>query len=163
MLISMIAAMAQHRVIGQGNQMPWHLPADLKHFKSVTLNKPVFMGRKTFESIGRPLPQRRNYVLTRDLTWNAPGTVAVSDIDQVLALEQAKGASELMIIGGGQLYHHYLLKAQRLYLTLIDLEVSGDTYFPDYQEDLWICSQQTECFPDEQNPYRYQFVQLDRR
>lgn len=102
MQISLIVAMAQHRVIGRSNQMPWHLPADLRHFKSVTLGKPVIMGRKTFESIGRPLPGRRNLVITRNSDWQADGVESVNSLDAALAL--VGDEAEVMIIGGGQLY-----------------------------------------------------------
>lgn len=99
MQISLIVAMAQHRVIGRGNQMPWHLPADLRHFKRVTLGKPVIMGRKTFESIGRPLPGRRNLVITRNSDWQADGVESVNSLDAALAL--VGDEAEVMIIGGG--------------------------------------------------------------
>ena len=105
MLISLIVAMAENRVIGRDNQMPWHLPADLRHFKSVTLGKPVIMGRKTFESIGRPLPGRRNLVISRNTEWQADGVETVNSLDAALALVNAH--DEVMIIGGGQLYRDW--------------------------------------------------------
>lgn len=131
MLISLIVAMAENRVIGRDNQMPWHLPADLRHFKSVTLGKPVIMGRKTFESIGRPLPGRRNLVISRNTEWQADGVETVNSLDAALALVNAH--DEVMIIGGGQLYRDALPLAHRLYLTHIELNVDdADTWFPDF-------------------------------
>jgi dihydrofolate reductase len=161
MKVSMIAAMAEDRVIGLDNQMPWHLPADLQFFKRVTLGKPVIMGRKTYQSIGRPLPGRTNIVLTRDKELQIEGVSCVQTVPQALALVQ--GAAEVMIIGGATIYQQFLNQANRLYLTFIDLKVAGDTQFPDYQAVAdW---QQVECekhSADEENGYDYQFVTLDR-
>ncbi len=161
MLISLIVAMAKNRVIGRGNQMPWHLPADLRHFKSVTLGKPVIMGRKTFESIGRPLPGRRNVVISRNANWHADGVESVNSLDAALALVQ--DADEVMIIGGGQLYREALPLAQRLYLTHIELPVSdADTWFPDYSQYQWQQCAEELHDPDEKNPYHYRFETLER-
>ncbi|KAF7788234.1 dihydrofolate reductase [Pseudoalteromonas rubra] len=157
----MIAAMANGRIIGDDNAMPWHLPADLKHFKAVTLNKPVVMGRKTFESIGRPLPGRRNIVISRNQNYCAEGIEVVSSPQDALAL--VDGCEEVMIIGGGNIYEQFLPLSNRLYLTYIDLEVSGDTRFPDYtQAGEWqeIASEAYEA--DEKNLYSYKFVTLNK-
>ncbi|CAG8998923.1 MAG: Dihydrofolate reductase type 3 [Candidatus Celerinatantimonas neptuna] len=162
MRISMIAAMANNRIIGRDNQMPWHLPADLKHFKAITLNKPVVMGRKTFESIGKALPQRRNYVLTRARNWHADHVHVIHQIEQALNAEKERNMTELMIIGGGQLYQRFLPLADRLYLTLIHFDVEGDTQFPDYQHFDWQVTDR-QCYDaDDKNPYRYEFIRLDR-
>lgn len=161
MMISMIAAMAAGRVIGADNQMPWHLPADLAHFKRTTLGKPVVMGRKTYESIGRALPGRLNIVVTRDQHYTLDDAEVVNSCEA--AVEAAGDVSELMIIGGGTIYDHFLPLAQRLYLTEISLEVSGDTYFPDYHEVGQWATMESESHPaDEKNPYPYRFVTLDR-
>ena len=161
MLISLIVAMAENRVIGRGNQMPWHLPADLRHFKGVTLGKPVIMGRKTFESIGRPLPGRRNVVISRNAEWSADGVECVNSLDAALALVQ--DAAEVMIIGGGQLYREALPLAQRLYLTHIQLSVTdADTWFPDYSQYQWQLQAEELHAPDEKNPYHYRFETLKR-
>ncbi len=125
MMISMIAAMAHDRVIGLDNQMPWHLPADLAHFKRVTLGKPVLMGRKTFESIGRPLPGRRNLVISRNPDYRADGVEVIDSVEAALALLTGSDVAELMVIGGGHLYGQLLPRADRLYLTRIDLAVEG--------------------------------------
>lgn len=130
MQIAMIAAMAANRVIGRDNQMPWHLPADLKHFKAVTLGKPVLMGRKTYESIGRPLPGRRNVVISRQSAPDNSQVEWVSSIEQALAL--VADIPEVMIIGGAEIYRQCLPLATRLYLTQIELDVAGDAFFPDY-------------------------------
>lgn len=140
MKITMIAAMADNRVIGKDNNMPWHLPADLKFFKKVTLGKAVIMGRKTFESIGRPLPKRHNIVITRDQNFNPDGVDVVYSTEQ--AILKAGAVDEVVIIGGGNIYQQFMDKADELYLTFIDLAVDGDAHFPDYQasgewEQVW--------------------------
>ena len=164
MHISMIAAMAHDRVIGLDNQMPWHLPADLAHFKRVTLGKPVLMGRKTFESIGRPLPGRRNLVISRNPGFKAPGVEVFSSVDEVLAtLSEAEAPEELMVIGGGHLYGQLLPRADSLYLTRIDLVVAGDTRFPAFDEGDWVRTESDPHQPDEKNPHPYCFETWQRR
>ncbi|ABE56200.1 dihydrofolate reductase [Shewanella denitrificans OS217] len=139
MRIAMIAAMANNRVIGKDNQMPWHLPEDLRHFKAMTLGKPVVMGRKTFESIGRPLPGRHNIVITRQLDYAIEGVSCVSSFDE--AKKIAGDCDELIVMGGGQLYAEILPFAEVMYLTLIKLDVEGDTFFPAWNEQEWQVSQ----------------------
>ena len=159
MIISMIAAMANNRVIGLDNKMPWHLPADLQHFKKVTTGKPVIMGRKTFESIGRPLPGRRNIIITRNSEYTAQGIEVVTTPDA--ALELVATTEEVMIIGGGNIYEQFLPKAERLYLTFIDLDVKGDTQFPDYNKVAnWYVKEEQENHPDDKNLSSYKFVTL---
>ncbi|MFM5500807.1 type 3 dihydrofolate reductase [Aeromonas veronii] len=163
MKISMIAAMAHDRVIGLDNQMPWHLPADLAHFKRVTLGKPVLMGRKTFESIGRPLPGRRNLVISRNPDYQAEGIEVVGSVEAALALLAGSSVEELMVIGGGHLYAEMLPSADCLYLTRIDLAVEGDTRFPAFDDGQW---QRIECdshSADEKNPCPYSFETWQRR
>lgn len=163
MKISMIAAMAHDRVIGKDNQMPWHLPADLAHFKRVTLGKPVLMGRKTFESIGRPLPGRRNLVISRNPGYQAEGIEVVDSVEVALALLVSSAVEELMVIGGGHLYAEMLPSADRLYLTQIDLAVEGDTRFPAFDDGQW---QRIDCEShpaDEKNPHPYSFETWQRR
>ncbi|MFM4803477.1 type 3 dihydrofolate reductase [Aeromonas bivalvium] len=163
MKISMIAAMARDRVIGLDNQMPWHLPADLAHFKRVTLGKPVLMGRKTFESIGRPLPGRRNLVISRNAGFTAPGIEVFSSIEDALTtLTEGEAPAELMVIGGGHLYAQLLPRADRLYLTHIDLAAEGDTRFPEYEGPQWRCIEQETHQPDARNPHSYRFETLER-
>ncbi|MGL5046651.1 MAG: type 3 dihydrofolate reductase [Shewanella sp.] len=135
MRIAMIAAMAKNRVIGKENKMPWHLPEDLRHFKAMTLGKPVVMGRKTFESIGRPLPGRHNIVVSRQTALAIEGVTCVNSFD---AAKQAAGdCEELVVIGGGQLYAELLPLADVLYLTQINLDVEGDTFFPHWDDGTW--------------------------
>ncbi|WP_429059751.1 type 3 dihydrofolate reductase [Aeromonas veronii] len=163
MKISMIAAMAHDRVIGKDNQMPWHLPADLAHFKRVTLGKPVLMGRKTFESIGRPLPRRRNLVISRNPDYQAEGIEVVGSVEAALALLAGSSVEELMVIGGGHLYAEMLPSADCLYLTRIDLAVEGDTRFPAFDDGQW---QRIACEShpaDEKNPHPYSFETWQRR
>ncbi|EPW3769169.1 type 3 dihydrofolate reductase, partial [Vibrio fluvialis] len=130
MIISMIAAMASDRIIGKDNQMPWHLPADFVWFKRCTMGKPVVMGRKTYQSIGRPLPGRQNIVISRDPHLVIEGVDVVTSIDA--ALNKAGAAEEVMIIGGGSIYAECLPRADKLYVTLIDAHLDGDTQFPDW-------------------------------
>ena len=135
MKIAMIAAMAANRVIGKDNKMPWHLPEELGYFKRVTMGKPVIMGRKTFESIGRPLPGRKNIVLSSNPGFRADGVTLVTTLEEALAA--AGECDEVMIIGGARLYQQMLPKAERLYLTQIEVTVDGDAFFPEYQDFGW--------------------------
>ena len=161
MTISMIAAMAHGRVIGADNDMPWHLPADLKHFKSVTMGKPVIMGRRTYESIGKALPGRPNIVISTKSHYILADAMVVHTIDDAMAA--AAQYDEVMIIGGGSIYEALLPKADRLYLTFIDLNVDGDTHFPDYQASAsWNEIEKEHHVKDEKNPYDYTFVTLER-
>ncbi|MGL6335185.1 type 3 dihydrofolate reductase [Aeromonas jandaei] len=157
MKISMIAAMAHDRVIGKDNQMPWHMPADLAHFKRVTLGKSVLMGRKTFESIGRPLPGRRNLVISRNPDYQADGIEVVGSVEAALALLADNEVAEVMVIGGGHLYAELLPKADCLYLTRIELMVEGDTRFPAFEDEQWQCVEREVHQADEKNPHPYRF------
>ncbi|ELV8623772.1 diacylglycerol kinase [Vibrio cidicii] len=159
MLISMIAAMAKNRIIGKENQMPWHLPADFSWFKSCTMGKPVVMGRKTFESIGRPLPGRKNIVISRDTALSIEGVCTVNSIEA--ALTEAGDSEEVMIIGGGSIYAECLPKADRLYLTFIDANVDGDTQFPEWGKG-WYESHREHYSADEKNRFAMDFVILER-
>ena len=166
MILSVIVAMAQNRVIGLNNQMPWHLPADLAWFKKNTLNKPVIMGRKTFESIGRPLPNRHNIVISRQIESidNKISNVSwVKSIDEAISFAQKQQPDEVFIIGGGNIYKQVLPLIDRLYLTHIDAELQGDTYFPDYLPEQWQVIYQEDHQADEKNSYPYQFKILQRK
>lgn len=159
-MISLIAALAVDRVIGMENAMPWNLPADLAWFKRNTLNKPVIMGRHTWESIGRPLPGRKNIILS-----SQPGTddrvTWVKSVDEAIAA--CGDVPEIMVIGGGRVYEQFLPKAQKLYLTHIDAEVEGDTHFPDYEPDDWESVFSEFHDADAQNSHSYCFEILERR
>jgi dihydrofolate reductase len=161
--ISLIAAMANDRVIGDDNKMPWHLPADLKHFKSVTLGKPVIMGRKTYESIGKALPDRQNIVISGKANYQLNDACVVPNCEDALAVAQ-KTADEVMVIGGGSIYREFLSQATHLYLTFIDLKVNGDTYFPDWEDSAsWQIIDSQSHKQDDKNKYDYKFVTLERR
>lgn len=154
--ISLIAAMAKHRVIGYQNRLPWRLPADMKWFKQHTIGKPIVMGRKTWESIGKPLPGRKNIVITRQKNYQAPGCKVIANLKKVN--EVVEDAEEIMIIGGAKLYEQALPLANKLYLTFIDQEFKGDTFFPEVDMADWKLVFQQSHLPDEQNPYPYQFL-----
>jgi len=161
MRLSLIAALAQNRVIGHHNRLPWHLSADLQHFKRLTMGKPIIMGRRTFESIGKPLPCRRNIILTRDRDLQAPGCTVVDSLGA--ALRAAGDQAEAMIIGGANLYRQCLPRAQRLYLTEVKAEPPGDTRFPEFDRAEWIERERESHPADERNQYDYDFVILDRK
>jgi dihydrofolate reductase len=160
-MISMIAAMSNDQVIGLNNTMPWHLPADLAWFKKNTLHKPIVMGRNTFESIGRPLPERRNIVLTRKLDRDISGCDLFDSPEGILA--DTFDEAEIMITGGAQLYRIFLPMADRLYLTCIDTDLQGDTHFPDYTQFQWQEIFRESHQADAKNAYPYTFIILDRR
>lgn len=154
-ILSMVVATANNRIIGKDNDMPWHLPADLAYFKKTTLGKPVIMGRKTFESIGRPLPGRHNVVISRDSNYQADGIDTVTTVDAALAL--VKDEDEVMVIGGGAIYAHCLPAATRLYITHIEAEIEGDTQFPFYDENVWKKVSSEKRLADEKNKYNLEF------
>ena len=162
MHITLIVAMGANRVIGVGNRMPWHLSADLKRFRQITLSKPILMGRKTHESIGRPLPGRLNIVLTRDTDYRAEGCTVVHD--PAGALDAAGAAHELMVIGGADLYRSFLPRADRLHLTLIHRDFAGDTFFPDFDPADWqeVARQDVHDDP-ESGGLTYSFLTLERK
>ena len=163
MSISIIVAASENDVIGTNNTLPWHLPADLAHFKRVTLGKPVLMGRKTFESIGRPLPGRRNLVISRTPGYQAEGIEVVGSIEAALALLANSAVAELMVIGGGHLYAEMLPSANCLYLTRIDLAVEGDTRFPAFDDGQWQRIDSESHPADEKNLHPYSFETWQRR
>ena len=133
MLISLIAAMASNRVIGHQGDIPWKIPGEQKMFKEITMGHTVIMGRKTFESLGRPLPGRTNIVITRKIDYQAPGCIIAHDLDGALSVCPAE-ENEAFICGGGQLYHLTLPMADKIYLTVLPKEIAGDTYFPEISE-----------------------------
>lgn len=163
-MISMIAAMGKNRVIGHGNDMPWHLPKDLAHFKKVTTGHTVIMGRKTYESIGRPLPNRKNVLLTRRKKIDVPGNVTIiRSIETIFKWEEEDPTREYFIIGGGELYKQMISSADRLYITEINESFHGDTFFPKIYLDEWeVVSEITEQ-RDNNNPYDLKFLIYERR
>jgi dihydrofolate reductase len=165
-ILSMIVATADNNIIGKDNDMPWHLPADLAYFKKVTLGKPIIMGRKTFESIGRPLPGRRNIVISRDESYQAEGIDSVTSVEQALALVDGSdgndGAEEIMVIGGGAIYAHCLPKADRLYITHIKAAIDGDTQFPNYDDGSWKKTASDVRDSDEKNVHQLDFCVYEK-
>jgi len=160
-LISLIVAMAQNGVIGRDNALPWRLPEDLKRFKEFTLGKPILMGRKTFEAIGRPLPGRANLVLTRDRDWRAAGAIPVHSVEE--ALLQTRTCDELVAIGGAEIYRLLLPLARRIYLTHVHADVPGDTYFPAFDPAQWDDVEFRSLPADDRHAYPLTFVTLERR
>jgi dihydrofolate reductase len=160
-LISIIAAMDRNRLIGSNNQLPWHLPADLAHFKAVTMGKPVIMGRKTYESIGRPLPGRTNIVLTRSAGFQPEGVLVAESLEK--AFEYVVAEDEAMIIGGSSVYEHALPLADRLYLTYVENSYQGDAWFPDFDIEEWRLIASEEHRADAKNSSDYRFVTYQRK
>ena len=161
MLVSLIAAMGRDRVIGLGSGLPWRLPADMRRFREITMGKPVVMGRKTHESIGKPLPGRTNLILSRNPEFVAPGCSIVGSIENAMTV--CRGVAEVMVIGGADCYAQTLPRADRMYLTHIDQAFEGDQFFPLYDDSEWQESSREECRPDENNPYYYTYVTVERR
>jgi dihydrofolate reductase len=152
--------MGTNRVIGLGNKLPWHMPADLKRFKAVTMGKPLIMGRKTWESIGRPLPGRRNIVVTRDASYRAEGAEIVYSLDE--AIDLTRPVEEIFVIGGADLFAQALPRADRLYLTIIEHAFQGTVYFPPVDPLQWRETSHEEHDSDPQNLYPYRFVVMER-
>jgi dihydrofolate reductase len=162
MIISLIWAMDENRLIGVENRLPWKLPADMKWFRRHTLGKPIIMGRKTFDSFGgRPLPDRTNIVVTRDKNYSAEGAVVVYSIDE--ALQVAGDAEEVMIIGGASFYEQMLSRADRLYVSLVHGQFEGDAWFPEFDWNEWQESGREEHPNDEKNAYACSFLSFERK
>ncbi|MDQ0257626.1 dihydrofolate reductase [Evansella vedderi] len=160
-MISMIAAMGNNNVIGKDGDMPWHLPNDLKYFKKVTTGHPVLMGRKTFESIGKPLPNRKNYVLTRNKAFAPEGVEVLHSIGEVRPLLDSE--EEFFVIGGAHLYNDLLPLADRLYITHIKEDFTGDTFFPEIEQSEWKVISSEDGQVDEKNIYAHTFVVYERK
>lgn len=158
--ISLIAALARNFVIGRDNHLPWHLPADLAHFKALTLDKPILMGRRTFESLPGRLPRREHLVVSRDPNFRPAGAIRVASPEAGVAL--AAAAEELMVIGGASLYQVMLPWATRMYLTWVEADVDGDVFFPRWEPDGWQESACTRRPADARNAYDLRFVTLER-
>ena len=159
MIVSLIAAVAANGVIGRDGDLPWRIPADLRHFKAVTLGNPVIMGRKTWQSLGRALPGRRNIVISRDSSFGADGAELVGSLDTALAA--VAEVEEAMVIGGGEIYAEALSRAERLYLTYVHAEAEGDVFFPQIDETLWRETAREDFSAESETP-AYSFVTLVR-
>jgi len=158
MIISIIVAMDEKGVIGLEGDLPWRLSADLKHFRAITMSKPLIMGRKTHESIGRPLPGRK--VLTRANDFDAEGCTIVHSLDD--AFQAAGDVDEIIIMGGSRIYDQSLARANRLYLTEVHADVSGDVYFPEFDKGEWLELERQDYSADEKNDFDFSFVVLER-
>ena len=159
-MISIIAAMDENRLIGSNNDLPWHLPADLQRVKQLTTGHSIILGRKNYESIGRPLPGRKNIVITRNPDFEAPGCVVVNSIEA--ALEAAAG-DDVFIFGGARIYEQMFDLAERMYLTKIHATFKGDTWFPEYDSTDWQEIEHQDFNADQKNPYDYSFITLEKK
>jgi len=159
--VNLIVAWGHNRVIGRAGKLPWHLPADLRHFRQTTMGHPIVMGRRTWESIGRALPGRRNIVITRNPAWSAPGCESARGLGAALAM--CAGEAEVFVIGGAQLFAEALPLAQRLFLTEIDADFDGDTFFPPFDPAGWRETAREHPQPDAGRPYGIDFVTLENR
>ncbi|MDH3859059.1 MAG: type 3 dihydrofolate reductase [Gammaproteobacteria bacterium] len=159
-ILSLIVAMDENHLIGRNNSLPWHLPADLAYFKRTTMGKPVVMGRKTFESIGKPLPGRRNIVITRNADFNAPGCEIADSIEAAMSL--AHDDDEVMLIGGASLYQQTIERATKLYITRIHQSFNGDTWFPEFDLSDWKEEHREDFEADHSNRYAYSFIKYVR-
>lgn len=160
MIISLIAAMDKNHLIGTDNGLPWHLPRDFKHFKEVTMGKPVVMGRKTYESIGKPLPGRLNIVVSRS-GFCAEGVTSVNSVEA--AIQAAGEVDELMIMGGASIYQQTIELAQRLYLTHVDAQCEGDAWFPEIDAKVWAMTHEQRIEADDKNNYAFKIVRYERK
>jgi len=158
MKISLIVAMAANRVIGSNGQMPWHLPADLKRFKQITWGKPIVMGRKTFEAIGKPLPGRSNIIVSNNKNYSQPDCLVFNDVEN--ALQSCAECPEIFVIGGSMLYQALLPRADYLYLTEIKKEFVGDTYFPEIDKSQWQEIERQSIDNDQAVEFAYNFLKL---
>jgi dihydrofolate reductase len=160
MILSIIVAFDQNRLIGKDNKLPWHLPADLKHFRSLTMGHHMIMGRKTYESIGRPLPGRTTVVITRQKDFSAPGCMIAGSLDEALPL--IKNDNEVFVIGGAQIFDIAMKKCQKLYTTLIHHRFEGDTFFPVIDSGKWKQISRIDFWVDEKNPWNYSFIDYEK-
>lgn len=167
MKLSLICAMDENMVIGNNNRLPWHLPEDLKYFKRTTMGKCIIMGRKTFESIGRPLPGRTNIIVTRSRDYEVDNARVVDSLADAIELAEnvsfIDGTDEAFIIGGAELYKHALPYVDRMHLTMVHAEVDGDTFFPDFAVEEWQEVSKEYFEADEFNPYPYSICIFERR
>jgi len=162
MIISLVVAAATNNVIGKDGKMPWHLPNDMKHFKNITWGLPVIMGRKTFESLGKPLTGRKNIVISRQPNWKAVGAVVVKNIEDAIFAAHQTDAKEIMVIGGGEIYKALLERAKCIYLTRVEATPEGDTFFPSIDPGKWFLVSQANHEADQKNAYNYSFQVWER-
>ncbi|MBA2500392.1 MAG: dihydrofolate reductase [Chitinophagaceae bacterium] len=163
MIISIIVAASENNVIGKDNRLPWHLPADLKYFKNTTWALPIIMGRRTFESIGKPLPGRHNIIITRNREYKADSVTVVSSVEDAIKAAEAGAVNELFIIGGAELFNTTLEMANKVYLTRVHTIIDGDVFFPSLREDQWKQITEKNTDADEKNEYPLSFQIWERR
>lgn len=161
MILSLIVGIGKNREIGKGNDLLWHISEDLKNFKKITSGKPIIMGRKTYDSIGRPLPKRRNIVISRDPNLSIAGCDVFTSPDEVLNDLEKSGVEEAVVIGGSYIYEYYLPKVDRIYLTEVDFEGEADVFFPQFDRSLFKVSQEMN-FEKTENSPAWKFSVLDR-
>lgn len=159
MIVSIVVAVSENHAIGKDNKLLWRLPRDLKHFKDITTGHTIIMGRKTYDSVGRPLPNRRNIIITRQ-PITIEGCEVVNSLDAALAL--CRDEAEIFIVGGAEIYRQAMHLTNRIYLTLIHKNFEGDTYFPDIKANTWKTIEQEDFEPDEKNPLPYSFITFER-
>lgn len=159
--ISIVVAISENNAIGKDNQLLWHLPADLKHFKNITTGHTIIMGRKTYDSIGKPLPNRRNIIITRQKDLNLEGVEVVNSLEEALSL--SKDEEEVFIIGGAEIYKQSIAVSHRIYLTRIHQEFEADAFFPELDDETWKEVEKVDHLPDEKNKFAYTFSTLERR
>ena len=157
MILSLLVAASENNVIGKDNQLPWHLPNDLKYFKNLTWGMPILMGRKTFDSIGKPLPGRKSIVITRNTDWQYEGVDVVHSIEDAIQKAKAFGVKEIFVIGGAEIFKTSLPNANRIYLTRIHHHFDGDVFFPQILEDEWSLISSRFCEADEKNKYQHTY------
>jgi len=162
-MISFIVAAAENNVIGKDNQLPWHLPSDMKYFKNQTWGMTVIMGRKSLESLGKPLQGRKNIVVTRNKDWKQEGTEVAHSINQAIDLAKETGVNEIFIIGGAEIFKEAMPVANRIYLTRIHHHFDGDAYFPEVSDAEWTLVQSRFCDADEKNQYPHTFQVWERK
>ena len=161
--ISLIVAASKNNAIGKANAMLWHLPEDLKFFKNTTWGMPVIMGRKTFESVGKPLPGRTNIVITSNKDWHVAGTITTANIEEALKAAKATNAKEIFITGGGEIYKQTMNIADKIYITRVNTEIDGDTFFPAIDETIWEKVFEKNCAADEKNKFDMRFERWERK
>ncbi|WP_077618507.1 dihydrofolate reductase [Bacillus sinesaloumensis] len=160
-MISLLVAMDKNRLIGKDNDLPWRLPADLAYFKRVTMGHPIIMGRKTYDSIGRPLPGRENIIVTRDTSYKMEGCKVIHSIEEIVKMRK-ESEQELFVIGGAEIFKEILPYSDRLYITEIEEEFEGDTYFPAFDKSEWKIISKEQGIKDEKNPYDYKFLVYEK-
>jgi dihydrofolate reductase len=163
MILSIIVAASSNNVIGKDNKLPWHLPEDLKYFKNTTWAMPVVMGRKTYESIGKPLPGRTNIIITRNKELKIKGVEIVQSLNEAMVVAGKEEVKEIFIIGGAEIFNSTFPLVSRIYITRIHSEMEGDVFFPNFNKDNWVQVKNKDCEPDEKNPFSYSFQVWEKK